>query len=242
VRVAPLLGLAIFGGACACDTPPSREAELRTRLGIPPEARRVIVFGQASHLDINWQKTFSEYYRTWVENIFLSARAILDAQPRAFYSIAEMAFLRHHVEAHPEELAPLAAHARRGALRIVGGGMTSPDTLLPETELLVRDFLYGARFAEETLETRAEAAWLPDSFGHAGTLPDLLAAAGYASVGFGRIDGSLTFLEMFQGRSLRPGSTAQTLTDRQLPSEPRCPPGSRTACPSGSTSAPTGRR
>ena len=50
--------------------------------------------------------------------------------------------------------------AKRGALHVVGGGMTSPDTLLPETELLARDFLHGLLFAE-SLGAHPTAAWLP---------------------------------------------------------------------------------
>jgi hypothetical protein len=143
----------------------------------------------------------------------LRARQLLDAQPRAFYSIAEMAFLQQHVRAHPEELAPLQAQARRGALRIVGGGMTSPDTLLPESEMLFRDLLYGIRFSEDTLGVTPRAAWLPDSFGHAGTVPDVLAAAGYGSVAFSRIDGSPTIFEKVFHPDIppRPGSTAEML-------------------------------
>ncbi|HEY3356607.1 MAG TPA: hypothetical protein VGQ83_25375 [Polyangia bacterium] len=212
-----LLALAL-AAAVGCEEakpapPATPEAALRARLGVPAGARQVVVFGQTAHLDIDWQKTFDDYYRTWVEQIFLDARRLLDEQPRAFYSVAEMAFLAHHLEVHPEEAAPLAAHAARGALRIVGGGVTSPDTMLPETELLVRDLLLGARFAEETLGVRPRAAWLPDSFGHSGTAPDVLAAAGYDSVAFARIDGAQTFYEELDhpGAPPKPGSTLEQL-------------------------------
>jgi hypothetical protein len=115
---------------------------------------------------------------------------------------------------HPEELAALRRHVARGALHVVGGGMTSPDTLLPETELLLRDLLHGARFAQDVLGAAPpRAAWLPDSFGHAATTPDLLAAAGYDAVGFARIDGALTPFEALNtpGRPPRAGSNAALL-------------------------------
>ena len=70
------------------------------------------------------KRTFDGYYTTFVENILLGARQLVDAQPRAFYSIAEMAFLSHHVAMHPEELEPLKAAIGRGQVRIVGGGIT----------------------------------------------------------------------------------------------------------------------
>lgn len=206
------LGLVSFA-ACSQAAAPTPEMALRTKLGIPAAAQTVLVFAQTAHLDIDWQKTFSGYYTSYVENILREARGILDAQPRAFYSVAEMAFLKHHVAAHPEETAPLVAHARRGALRVVGGGMTSPDTLLPETELLARDFLFGTSFAAEFLGVRPRAAWLPDSFGHAATAPDLLAAAGFESVAFARIDGAPTLYEELQSRAPWAGSNASRLRE-----------------------------
>src|SRR5262245_24473276 len=183
---------------------PEAELALRARLGIPDDATRVIIFGQNSHLDIDWQHTFDDYYAMFVEPAFLSAHQILDEQPRAFYSIAAMAYLQRHVATHPEELAALRAAAETGQLRVVGGGLTSPDTLLPETEMLARDFLYGIQFAETALDAHPRAAWLPDSFGHGAATPDLLSAAGYASVAFARIDGAPTLTDQIFGKRTAP--------------------------------------
>jgi hypothetical protein len=191
------------------------ELSLRRALGIPNDAQHVLFLGQSSHLDIDWQKTFDDYYSSYVESIFLQARALMDSDPRAYYAVAEMAYLKHHLAVHPEELAPLQADVARGALRIVGGGITSPDTLLPETEMLARDYLYGIELAEDTLHAHPTAAWLPDSFGHSGTAPDVLSAAGYTSVAFSRIDGSPSIFEqLFEASStMKPGSTAKALQD-----------------------------
>jgi len=190
------------------------ELAIRRSLGVPDDAKQVLLLAQTSHLDIDWQQTFPDYYAHFVETAFLQARQILDSQPRAFYSIAEMAYLQQHVQVHPEELGPLQADAARGALRIVGGGMTSPDTLLPESEMLFRDLLYGVQFSEDTFGVTPRAAWLPDSFGHSGTVPDVLSAAGFTSVAFSRIDGSPTiFQEVLHPDSVAPlpGSTAEML-------------------------------
>src|SRR5262249_39750049 len=121
--------------------------------------------------------------------------------------------VQKHLAAHPEEEAPLRALAVSGALRVVGGGDTSPDTLLPELEMLVRDYLHGTRMAEQVLGARPRAAWLPDSFGHAATAPDVLAALGFESVFIGRIDGAPTVYETLINHSApaRPGSSAALL-------------------------------
>ena len=218
-------GLAVATSGCSPKESPTptapghpltqAELSLRARLGVPADAKQVIVFGQNAHLDVDWQKTFDDYYATWVAQLLTQARQILETQPRAFYAIAEMAYLQNHLKQHPEELAPLLAASRAGSFHVVGGGMTSPDTLLPETELLLRDYLYGIQFAEDTLDAHPTAAWLPDSFGHAGTAPDVLAAAGFTSVAFSRVDGAATiFEEIFKGDPpAKEGSTAQLLLE-----------------------------
>ena len=221
VLVACALGAPCFGcssDGTAPETPPAHplspdEISLRAKLGVPRDAKKVMVFSQTAHLDIDWQKTFDEYYAAFVGDVLTEASAILRTQPRAVYSVAEMAYLQHHLEKHPEELAVWRDAAQRDALRIVGGGMTSPDTLLPETEMLFRDYLYGVQFAEDRLGAHPRAAWLPDSFGHAGTVPDLLSAAGFSSVGFARIDGAPTLFEKIfhPERGPKAGSTAEHL-------------------------------
>jgi hypothetical protein len=193
----------------------AEEIAIRERLGIPLEAQHVLVLGQNAHLDIDWQMTFDGYYANYVGDIFTEARQLMDDQPRAYYAICEMAFLEEHLKQHPEEAAPLKAAAARGALRVVGGGMTSPDTVLPETELMMRDFTDGQVFSEDQLGIRPTAAYLPDSFGQGGAAPDVLAAAGYDGVAFSRIDGASTFYfqAIFPNRPLLAGSTAAMLQD-----------------------------
>lgn len=189
------------------------ECALREQLGVPLDAPHVLMFGQTSHLDIDWQKTFDAYYDDYVETVFFGADTLLQNDDRAYYGIAEMAFLQEHLRRHPDAEDSLRTAVKRGALRIIGGGMTSPDTMLPETELLARDYLDGARFADESLGARASAAWLPDSFGHSGTAPDVLVAAGFSSVAFSRLDGALTAYEQFTkaDQPLKPGSHAAFL-------------------------------
>ncbi|MBN2494987.1 MAG: hypothetical protein JXR96_10385 [Deltaproteobacteria bacterium] len=213
------LSLLAVSGLCGCDAEPEpalpTEADLRARLGIPEQAERVIVFGQNAHLDPGWQHTIPDYYDLFVEQIFLQAAQLLDEQPRYYYSICEISFLDHHVREHPEELARLVRHAASGRLRIVGGGVTSPDTLLPSTEDLLRDYLLGRAWVTDRLGVTPHTAWLPDSFGHSPTTPDILSAAGYTGVGFARTDGMRTpYLTDFAGLDpIMPGSTAATLAE-----------------------------
>jgi hypothetical protein len=209
-----LVLLAFLLGCSAAPTPTTPEGKLRARLGVPDDAKTIVIFQQAAHLDIDWQHTFDEYYSLYVNDVFTEAHDLLSKEPRERYSVTEMGFLKHHLAQHPEQIEGWRAGASRGAVHIVGGGITSPDTLLPETEMLFRDFLYGTKFAEDTLGISPTSLWVPDSFGHAATLPDVFSAAGFTSVGFGRIDGAPTFYETIKAGGpppIRAGSSAEKL-------------------------------
>ncbi len=194
--------------------PTERELTVRRALGVPDSAGCVLVLAQTSHMDIDWIYRFADYYDRFVGNILTGAQRLLDADPDYRYGVAEMAFLQEHLRQHPEQAASLRSAAGRGALRVVGGGMTSPDTLLPTTEALARDFLRGSIFAETALGVRARAAWLPDSFGHSPTVPDVLASMGYTSVAFARVDGLHDAFEATHHQDeIVAGSTAALLRD-----------------------------
>ena len=86
---------------------------------------------------------------------------------------------------HPELLQPLKDVGQD--LRIVGGGITSPDNLLPSGEAFIRDYLVGKTWVDATLGLPIRQAWLPDDFGHDAQLPIVLEAMGFQGVGFARV-------------------------------------------------------
>jgi hypothetical protein len=68
---------------------PKSELELRKLLRIPAAAEKVVIFSQSVHLDLDWQKTFSEYYNASVESVFTDSFDLIKGDPRYFYSIGE---------------------------------------------------------------------------------------------------------------------------------------------------------
>ena len=126
-----------------------------------------------------------------------------------YYSVAEMGFLARFVHEHPDLLEPLRAVGQD--LRIVGGGITSPDSLLPPGESFIRDYLVGKSWVDATLGLPIRAAWLPDYFGHGLQLPIVLNAMGLGSVGFGRVPGVDSTAQSLGVQPPSPGSVAATL-------------------------------
>ena len=82
----------------------------------------------------------------------------------------------------PQLYPPLFARVKEkvleGKFHPIGGSWVENDSNMPSGEALVRQFLFGQRFFETRFGKRCETAWLPDSFGLTGALPQLIRGAG----------------------------------------------------------------
>jgi hypothetical protein len=205
---------AVAGGSPSFGAPLPPEQELRERLGVPHDAAQVMIVAESTHWDPNWLLTSGEYFRLCVRRTLDRALDELVAEPRRVFSLECMFFPDLYWEERPERRELFRSLVDDGRLRFSGCGVTTPDTLLPEDELLLRDLLVG----QEWLRTRGmtqepRILYLPDSFGHSPGTPSLLAAAGVRYASVCRIDGM-----RFPGADLesarrfpRPGTSAEHL-------------------------------
>lgn len=86
----------------------------------------------------------------------------------------------------PELFAQIRALIAQGRWHVVNGMVIQPDMNLPTGEALVRQVLIGKAFMREWLHAEPRVAYCVDSFGHAGTLPQILAKCGFESYIFSR--------------------------------------------------------
>ena len=190
------------------------EAALRSQLGIPRDAERVLVFSESSHWDTNWLQTSDEYFEARLEPIFSHIVAALTHDPSRVYCIESVFFLKLFWERHPEEQPRLRELLERRQLRILTSSFTTPDTLLPHPEAILRDFHLGQEWLRaQGLSVRPRTAYFPDNFGHSPHLPSLMRAVGVDSVAVTRIDGMYFIAADFRFKSEFPrrGSTAEVL-------------------------------
>jgi hypothetical protein len=190
------------------------EQSLRARLGVPFHARRVLVFCESSHWDTNWLKTSEEYFTSRVEPILLHVLHALEREPNRVYGIESLFFFKLFWERHPELRARVRTLFERRQLRLLTTAFTTPDTLLPHVETLLRDFqLAHAWLAEQGLPDAPGTAYFPDNFGHSPHLPSLMKALGVGAVALSRIDGMYFVGADWRGRGHfpRPQSTAALL-------------------------------
>ncbi|MBS1847873.1 MAG: hypothetical protein JST73_06300 [Actinobacteria bacterium] len=192
------------------------EATLRSSLGIPEQASQVLVVAESTHWDPDWLLTSTEYLRLMVAPTLDRALDALAAEPRRIYSVECAFYPAAYLRLRPERTEAFVRFANEGRLRFTGSGVTTPDTLLPEDELLLRDLLEGASWLRSIgITAEPRTLYLPDSFGHSPGVPALLGAAGVEYASICRIDGM-----SFPGAELEsddhfpvPGTTAARLTD-----------------------------
>lgn len=193
---------------------PSASTAIRERLGVPHDAERVLILGESSHWDPNWLYTSEEYYTRQIEPVMDSVLSELDEEPRRVFSLESVYFLRMYWERRPDKREGLRRHFADKSLRLTGSGMTTPDTVLPATESIIRDYLHGQRWLnQQDLAVQPAVAYLPDDFGVSPGFPAIARSLGIHHVCITRIDGMHFVASDYRPRSAFPrkGSSAERL-------------------------------
>jgi alpha-mannosidase len=140
--------------------------------------------GQA-HLDPVWLWRWTEG-RAEALATCASAADRLDEFPEFVFTRGESQVYAWVAEEDPALHARILAHIRAGRWSVVNGMVIQPDMNLPQGESLVRQALLGKRWMREHLQIEPRVAYCVDSFGHAGTLPQILRGCGFDAYVFMR--------------------------------------------------------
>ena len=154
-------------------------AELVEVLAAPADASAQLITAVGhAHIDSAWLWPLRETVRK-VARTTSSMTTLLDEHPDFIYAMSsaqQYAWLR---DERPEVFARVKKAVADGRFVPVGGMWVESDAVLPGGESLIRQIAYGQRFFREEFGVECRGAWLPDSFGYSGALPQILAGAGY---------------------------------------------------------------
>jgi alpha-mannosidase len=152
----------------------------------PPEARqyRFHMIGGA-HIDPVWLWPWSEGLSV-VHSTFRSALDRMKETPNFAFTASSAQFYEWVAQNDPKMLAEIRQRVEEGRWAIVGGWWVEPDVNLPSGEALARHGLYGQRLFKQLFGTTSRVGYCPDSFGHPGTLPQILKLQGMDSYVFMR--------------------------------------------------------
>ncbi|MEV4109447.1 glycoside hydrolase family 38 C-terminal domain-containing protein [Nonomuraea sp. NPDC049695] len=159
-------------------TAAAARAELTGVLSSPavPSAHRISAVGHA-HIDSAWLWPLRETVRK-VARTASNMTALLEDEPDFVFAMSQAqqwAWIKEH---RPEVWARVVKAVATGRFVPAGGMWVESDTNMPGSEAMARQFVHGKRFFIDEFGIDNEEAWLPDTFGFAAGLPQIIRAAG----------------------------------------------------------------
>ena len=147
-----------------------------------------------AHLDPVWLWDWREGLNEGVTTI-RTILDLMDEDPKMTFMRGESIIYQHLQEQDPKAFARVKKHVESGRWDIVGGTYIQPDTNLPASETLARQFTVALEYFRNAFGVTPKAAWAADSFGHSAGYPEILAAAGMKYFAFTRPDSKQVTLE-----------------------------------------------
>ncbi|GGX87147.1 alpha-mannosidase [Streptomyces minutiscleroticus] len=141
-----------------------------------PSAHRISAVGHA-HIDSAWLWPLRETVRK-VARTTSNMTALLEDEPDFVFAMSQAqqwAWVRDH---RPEVWARVKKAVADGRFVPAGGMWVESDTNMPGSEAMARQFVHGKRFFLDEFGVENDEAWLPDTFGFAAGLPQIIRAAG----------------------------------------------------------------
>ncbi|MFG2357868.1 alpha-mannosidase [Streptomyces sp. NPDC048521] len=153
-------------------------AQLAQVLAAPavPSAHRISAVGHA-HIDSAWLWPLRETVRK-VARTTSNMTALIEDEPEFVFAMSQAqqwAWVKEH---RPEVWARVKKAVAEGRFVPAGGMWVESDTNMPGSEAMARQFVHGKRFFLDEFGIENEEAWLPDTFGFAAGLPQIIKAAG----------------------------------------------------------------
>jgi alpha-mannosidase len=136
----------------------------------------IYLLGHA-HLDLAWLWPIEE---TWsaAERTFESVLKLQAEFPDLIFCHSTPALYAWIEEHRPDLFAAIQKQVIAGRWEVVGGMWVEPDLNLISGESMVRQVIYGQRYAQEKFGELMRVAWLPDTFGFGWQLPQILRQGG----------------------------------------------------------------
>jgi alpha-mannosidase len=137
---------------------------------------RISAAGHA-HIDSAWLWPLRETRRK-VARTVANVLQLMDTDDTLVYVMSAAQHWEWLREDHPELFERAKRRVAEGRFVPVGGMWVESDTVLPGGEAMVRQFTEGQRYFLEHFGAASRVAWLPDSFGYSGALPQIVRLAG----------------------------------------------------------------
>lgn len=142
-------------------------------------SHRIIATGHA-HIDSAWLWPIRETVRKCART-FSNVLSLMDEHDDFIFSASSAQHYKWIKDHYPSVFEGIKKRVVSGQWKPVGGMWVECDGNMPGSEAMVRQFVYGQKFFQENFAMHAREAWLPDSFGYSGSLPQIVTQSGISA-------------------------------------------------------------
>ena len=130
-----------------------------------------------SHIDMNWLWTWSDTHNV-IYRDFKNVLALMDDYPELTFTHSQPATYENIRQQAPELFDRVVAYIQQGRWEPATLSWVEGDTNMASGEAMARHLLESVLFSRQHLQAEPTTFLAPDTFGHAGNLPQLAASAG----------------------------------------------------------------
>ena len=130
-----------------------------------------------THIDVAWWWTV-EQTREKVARSFATVLKLMDEYPSYKFMSSQAQLYAFLKERYPELYAQVKTRVAEGRWEPEGGMWVEADCNVTSGESLVRQFIHGKKFFKEEFGVDNKILWLPDVFGYAAALPQIMKECG----------------------------------------------------------------
>lgn len=149
-------------------------AELKGEAGKEPT---IVAVGH-SHIDVAWLWQL-KHTREKASRTFSTVNHLMEQYPDYQFLQSQPQLYEYIKEDYPEIYEKIKENIKAGRWEVTGGMWVEADCNVSSGESLVRQFLMGQKFMEEEFGIRSRILWLPDVFGYAWALPQIIKKTGH---------------------------------------------------------------
>ncbi len=131
-----------------------------------------------AHLDTQWRWEYPTTIKVYLKRTLEENFTLLEKYPEYCFNFTGALRYAMIKEYYPDQFDRLKEYIREGRWHIAGTCLDETDALIPSSESMVRNILYGDRWAKKELGKSSRDYMIPDCFGFPANMPTVMAHCG----------------------------------------------------------------
>jgi alpha-mannosidase len=131
-----------------------------------------------AHLDTQWRWEFPTTIKKYIKNTIEENLYLFDKYPEHRFNFTGALRYNMMKEYYPEQFKKVQNLVKENRWHLAGTCLDETDALIPSVESMVRNILYGDRWAKKEFGKSSRDYMIPDCFGFPANMPTVLAHCG----------------------------------------------------------------